>query len=99
MTDDLFTWAQEQFPAGIPRDVCELFEKLAFEVITTGRTRYSSDAILHRIRWHFQIERGDADFKCNNNWTAGLSRWFMAKHPKHSEFFETRERRKGVTDG
>jgi hypothetical protein len=29
-------------------------------------------------------------FKCNNNWTPKLSRWFMDNHPELGEFFETR---------
>lgn len=95
---DLFEWAEQakaatSGPSGVPPAIYALFERLALQVIATGRKRYSSDAILHRIRWHFQIERGDDDFKCNNNWTAALARWFMAQHPEHAGFFETRERR------
>lgn len=77
-------------PTDIPADVLGLFEELTFSAIRAGRKRYSSDAILHRIRWHYQIERGDDQFKCNDHWTAKLSRWFMEKHPEHAGFFETR---------
>ena len=75
---------------GIPDDVTYYFERLALEVAGRGFKRYSSDAILHRIRWHEQIERGNREFKCNNDWTAKLSRWFMSEHPEHDGFFETR---------
>lgn len=87
-------------PEGIPIDVCVLFEQLALRVAATGRKRYSSDAILHRIRWEHQIEKGDRDFKANDHWTAPLARWFIAKHPDKAGFFETRklkEERDGQT--
>ena len=82
----------EAYLSGIPLDVLLHFERLTLEVIKTGRTRYSADAILHRIRWHFNIERGDDSFKCNNNWTSTLARWFMERHPEHKGFFEIRTR-------
>lgn len=80
----------------IPGCIFTLFERFALNVINVGRKRYSADAILHRIRWHYQIERGDDSFKCNNDWTSELSRWFMEKHPEHLGFFETRTRRHAV---
>ena len=54
--------------------------------------RYSADAILHRCRWHWQVERGDRGFKINNNWSAPLARWFLKIHPEAAGFFELRER-------
>lgn len=77
-------------PHGIPPDVYQQFEKLVFDVMDRGFNRYSADALLHRIRWHQQVERGNRDYKCNNNWTPTLSRFFMEKYPQHSGFFETR---------
>lgn len=76
----------------IPPKVFDLFEQLALKVKHQGIPRYSADAILHRIRWHFQIERGERDFKCNNNWTPELARWFLDRHPTLNGFFETRKR-------
>ena len=79
---------------GVPDEVVALFERFTLEVINRGFKRYSSDAILHRIRWHYHIERtGHEDFKCNNNWTADLARWFMDNHPSHTGFFELRVRK------
>ena len=77
-------------PKGVPADVSAAFERFTFEVIAGGFDHYSADAILHRIRWHFTIERGIRTFKCNNNWTAALARWFMLKHPARDGFFATR---------
>lgn len=75
----------------IPPDVRAQFEKLALHLINSGWAKYSADAILHRIRWHMRVERNIRDFKCNNNWTSHLARWFADKHPEHSEFFNYRE--------
>lgn len=88
---DLFNRIAAPRPPDIPAEVCDLFEKFALQIIAAGHARYSSDAILHRIRWHEQIERRRSDFKCNNNWTAPLARWFIAKHPAHANFFATRK--------
>lgn len=92
---DLFSIAPPlpQYPDGVPHDVCDLFEKLTLQVKNSGLNHYSADAILHRIRWDHQVERGIHDFKANNNWTSKLSRWLMDKRPDLKGFFETRERR------
>lgn len=79
-----------QFSAPVPLDVLTLFERLTFEVVAQGWEHYSSDAILHRIRWHYHVDIGDRSFKCNNNWTSELARWFMDKHPHLDGFFHTR---------
>ena len=93
---DLFDSNRNSFPVGVPPEVCTLFEQLALKVAAHGWKHYSADALLHRIRWEMQIERGNRAFKCNNNWTAPLARWFLACHPEMAGFFELRER---VTDG
>lgn len=94
---DLFDHAkQTPLPVGVPPDVCALFESLALKIAAQKWQRYSADAVLHRIRWEMQIERGNRAFKVNNNWSAPLARWFMAVHPEHAGFFELRER---VADG
>lgn len=94
---DLFTPRTQSRPARalpeppiIPNEVEELFERFAFELIRRGFKRYSSDAILHRIRWHFHVDKGNREYKCNDHWTPYLARWFMRKFPEHREFFETR---------
>jgi hypothetical protein len=78
------------YPTGIPIDVCQLYEQLALQIYARGWQHYSSDAILHRIRWEYQIERDHRDFKCNDHWTASLARWFLKKHPHMDGFFELR---------
>lgn len=77
-------------PPDVPDDVVVLFEAFTKTVIASGMERYSARAVIHRIRWHHHIEKGDREFKCNNNWTPALARWFMQKYPQHDGFFETR---------
>lgn len=94
--DDLFSFAAveemvAEMPEGVPVEVCLLFEKLALEVRALGFERYSARAIIHRIRWHETIEKGNREFKCNNNWTPAMARWIAAKHLHMAEFFELRE--------
>ncbi|WP_156433922.1 hypothetical protein [Bradyrhizobium retamae] len=84
--------APPSYPEGVPVEVCHSFEKLALEVRANGFARYSADAILHRVRWHMHVERGNRAFKANNNWTAPLARWFLKLHPEVAGFFELRER-------
>ena len=94
--EDLFTHASKhQTPEGIPPDVCVLFEKLALQVAKAGHARYSADGILHQIRWHHHVERGNRDYQVNDHWSAILARWFLARHPDFaaSKFFELRVRR------
>lgn len=74
-------------------EVYRLFCRFAFEVIRAGHKRYSSDAILHRIRWHTNVETRGAEFKINDHHSAAYARLFLAEHPGHAGFFETRVRR------
>ena len=90
LAGDLFAAPPPVYPHEIPREVCELFEKLALRVQGMGFVRYSADALLHQIRWHEQIERGNRDFKINNNHAAVLARWFLKRHPDMAGFFELR---------
>lgn len=87
------------YPLGIPHEVCDKFEEMALMLKREHHyKRYSADALLHRIRWHFQIEKGRRGFKCNNNWTAELARWFMRRHPELPRFFELRYKSAKPTD-
>lgn len=76
--------------SGIPPHVVFMFEQLSLSLVKLGFKHYSARAILHRIRWHYHVDKGDKDFKCNNNWTPRMARWFMDKHPELGDFFETR---------
>jgi hypothetical protein len=80
----------DKFDSANP-EVYELFKKFTFDAIHAGYGRYSSDAILHRIRWHTNVETNSADgFKLNDHHTAYYARKFMLDFPEHCGFFRTR---------
>lgn len=83
-------WLDFYYVRGIPPEVVEVFGTLALGLINDKWEHYSSDAILHRIRWHFRVEKGQRSFKCNDHWTAYLARWFVFRYPQHRSFFELR---------
>ena len=90
---DLFSFApraKPSYPDGVPIEICDLFERLSLQVRARGFERYSARAIFHRMRWEEQIEKGNREFKIDNNHSAALARWFIARHPELPDFFETR---------
>lgn len=85
----------DNIPNGVPADVANLFEHIALSLWERRKRHFSADAILHRIRWEFTVER-DGEWKCNNNHTADLARWFMARHAHTSGFFALRARKEAA---
>lgn len=71
-------------------DVFPLFCRLAREVRAAGHKRYSADAIVHRIRWHYTIELAQADFKINNWFRAPMARKLEREDVSFEGFFEYR---------
>ncbi len=68
-----------------------LFEAMALRLIQRGWKRYSSDAILHAVRWETMHHLADGTlFKINNDWSAFYARKFIQAHPVHGGFFELR---------
>lgn len=71
--------------------VYEVFKKFASDAIQAGLAKYSARAIVHRIRWHFDVETARTDdFKINNNHSPFYARLFLEEHPQHAGFFELR---------
>lgn len=96
LSPDLFSVrprSPKLMPEDVPLEVCVLFERFALDLWRAGIRRYSSDAILHRIRWHEHVDKGNREFKANDHWTAPLARWFLANHPDKEGFFTTRRLR------
>jgi hypothetical protein len=87
-SDQIFA-AWKAFHEANPR-VWELFLRYSSELIYAGVPRYSADAILHRIRWHFAIETRHGEIKINNNFAAYYARLFAERNPQLAAFFETR---------
>jgi hypothetical protein len=74
-----------------------LFQRFTLELIERGYEHYSSDAVLHRVRWETSVSTADhSGFKCNNDVTALYARMFHLMHPQHDGFFRTRVSRYDV---
>lgn len=72
----------------------EKFIELAVEAKRAGFKRYSADAIVHRLRWHFDVEmRLEGGFKWNDHFTSRLARRAMERVPELEGFFELRRLR------
>lgn len=85
----------EAFLAGHPR-VWDLFCRFAREAIAAGYEHFSSDMILHRIRWETSIatktgvEIDGHALKLNDHLTPYLARKFHRDFPQHAGFFRMR---------
>lgn len=69
------------------------FEKLSWQLIRAGRTRFGAQMIIEVMRWNTAISAENDEFKINNNYAAHYARMFMAKYPQYRGFFTTRELR------
>jgi hypothetical protein len=78
-----------EFDAANP-DVWRLFERFTLELIRRGFEHYSSDAVLHRVRWETAVSAKDGTFKIDNNWTPYFARKFHSHYPQYAGFFRTR---------
>lgn len=74
-------------------EVMDRFIQVAFELIKNGHKRYSSDGILHVIRYDLNKSRPNTNdqFVINNSWSAYMARYFIHLYPQHKDFFELRE--------
>jgi len=68
-------------------EIFQHFRMLAEDVLESGFTRYSADAICQRIRWHYQVERGDLDFDLNDHFTSRYARLLMDSDDRFRGFF------------
>lgn len=85
---------QEQFKAyhATHPNVYQLFLKYAYQLKAAGCTQYSSDAILHRIRWHHAVyDNNHNEFKINNNFSSRYARMAIDDFPSEfTGFFKVR---------
>lgn len=77
----------ESFDLAHP-EVYELFVAFA-KAVRSRRSRYSADAILHRIRWEVALGHLTTP-KINNNFASRYARKLMSEDPSFSGFFELR---------
>jgi len=72
------------------------FEAMALRLSRAGHKRYSADAILHVIRYDYDVRTLRASdssdgFKINNDFSSRYARKFARQHPELSSFFEQRK--------
>ena len=72
-------------------EVWEAFVYYAGKAWDAGLRRYSADAIMHRVRWELQVEKGENEFAVNNNFVSFYARRFLRENPDMGDFFELRE--------
>ena len=71
--------------------VWDLFKAFTMQLIAAGRTRYSSDAVIHRIRWYTTVETTGPVFKINDHYSSLYARLFHIAHSEYGKVFETRQ--------
>lgn len=71
-------------------EVYETLVDLARLVRRQGFRRYSIKSLFEQLRWHYQMEKGDRNFKLNNNWHSLYARLIMDREKDLKGFFETR---------
>lgn len=70
--------------------VYKLFTRFSLLAAQT-HSNFSARAVIHRIRWHSQIDTIDPQgFKVNNNHSPYYARMFERDHPQHAGFFRKR---------
>lgn len=77
--------------------VYEEFKQLAYQMLATGRERYSARTIMEVMRWHYDLKTAGGVFEINDNFTPIYVRLLIYNHPEFSDFFELRTvRSRGV---
>jgi len=69
-------------------EIWDAFERFALGAATRNK-KLGAKAVMERVRWETEIERGE-EFKVCNSYTAYYARIFAQKHPQHAELFEFR---------
>lgn len=72
-------------------EIYKLFTKFSGQVMKSGMTKYSANAIFERIRWYVDIETAGDKFKVNNNYRPYYARKLMSENKEFAGFFEIRE--------
>ena len=76
----------------IPKDIRDQFYEIAVMLRNRGFKKVGAAFIFERIRWERWVDKGDREFKCNNNWRAILARWVMHINSGLSGLFDVRDR-------
>ena len=71
--------------------VFALITRYANDVKQAGYKHYGMHTIMHRIRWHINIDSKDrAGFKMNNNYSSRYARLLIQENPEFDGFFRNR---------
>jgi hypothetical protein len=92
--DDAGRTIQERFEAFHERhpEVYQEIVRCAKIVKAAGFAHYSIDALIQRVRWHFQFERDKVeDFRINDHFSSRYARLLMEYEPGFEGFFELRK--------
>ena len=65
--------------------------RLAFDMRERRFKRCGMKFLFERVRWIYWMERGDADFRLNNDFHSRYARKMMAEYPELEGFFVLRE--------
>jgi hypothetical protein len=72
-------------------EVYAAFLEIAQQLLASGHRHYSSDAIMHVVRFHRDVNRArDGVFKINDHYSSRYARKLMATDSRFSGFFSTR---------
>jgi hypothetical protein len=71
-------------------NIYDLFKKYAYQLKGAGRERFSSRAIIERIRWDMNIEWTSTEFKIKDHIIPCYARLLMDQDPGFVGFFARR---------
>ena len=73
-------------------EIYRMMRMFAYEQINSGKTKYSCQHILYRIKWDIdKRDYGDTDFKIPSYASPWYARKFIADHPQYGDFFTLRK--------
>ena len=82
---DQFTKYDQEHP-----EVYRYLLTLCRNVRERGFTRYAISPLVELVRWHFRIERGENEFKIQNDFKPWYARKIAQENPEFSDFFTFR---------
>ncbi len=72
--------------------VLKLFLNYARQVKDVGFQHYGFHTIMHRVRWHLNVETKDSEgYKMNNNYSSRYARLLVKENPEFEGFFRNRK--------
>lgn len=71
-------------------EAMELFERLSIHASRGGSRKFGVKLIAERVRWEFIVERGQDEFKINNNFVAYIARELVQRRPELSACIDFR---------